>query len=190
MRGRHAGIPAFPFAPAKEWRGNLLTDSRRPHRGRETIFVGRVGLQDRGTKRQLAKCWRWPMPSSIRSVDWKTYESLPEYLTIRETRFWLEQRGFMRKAVVVRGRTAPFNTQQVLSAVVFPPTGTITASGTASGETKRSPAQNRPNPITGSHRRNSKRPLEARPKPRNNKLSNPELAGINPITPGRLSLDQ
>jgi hypothetical protein len=44
---------------------------------------------------------RWRKPSSIRSVNWKTYKSLPEFLTIRETRFRVEQRGFRTKAVVV-----------------------------------------------------------------------------------------
>ena len=44
---------------------------------------------------------RWKKPSSIRSVDWKTYKSLPEYLTIREIRFRVEQRGFRTKAIVI-----------------------------------------------------------------------------------------
>jgi len=44
---------------------------------------------------------RWPKPTSIRSVDWKTYKSLPEYLTIRETRIRVEQPGFRTKAIVV-----------------------------------------------------------------------------------------
>ena len=41
------------------------------------------------------------MAAFIRSVDWKTYKSLPEYLTIRETRFRAEQRGFRTKEIVV-----------------------------------------------------------------------------------------
>lgn len=44
---------------------------------------------------------RWPKPSSIRSVDWKTYKSLPEYLTVRETRFRVEQPGFRTKEIIV-----------------------------------------------------------------------------------------
>jgi hypothetical protein len=44
---------------------------------------------------------RWRKPTSIRSVDWKTYKSLPEYLTIRETRIRVEQPGFRTKAIVV-----------------------------------------------------------------------------------------
>ena len=44
---------------------------------------------------------RWRKPSSIRSVDWKTYKSLPEYLTIRETRIRVEQPGFRTKSIIV-----------------------------------------------------------------------------------------
>ena len=44
---------------------------------------------------------RWRKPTSIRSVDWQTYKSLPEYVTIREARFRVEQRGFRTKAIVV-----------------------------------------------------------------------------------------
>ena len=44
---------------------------------------------------------RWYKPTSIRSVDRRTYKSLPEYVTIREARFRVEQPGFRTKAVVV-----------------------------------------------------------------------------------------
>ena len=44
---------------------------------------------------------RWRKPTSIRSVDRQTYHSLPEYVTIREARFRVEQPGFRTKAVVV-----------------------------------------------------------------------------------------
>ena len=44
---------------------------------------------------------RWKKPNSIRSVDRKTYKSLPESLTIRETRFRVEQPGFRTKAIIV-----------------------------------------------------------------------------------------
>jgi hypothetical protein len=43
----------------------------------------------------------WRKPTSIRSVDWQTYKSLPEYVTIREARFRVEQPGFRTKAIVV-----------------------------------------------------------------------------------------
>ncbi len=44
---------------------------------------------------------RWHKPTSIRSVDRRTYNSLPEYVTIREARFRVEQPGFRTKAIVV-----------------------------------------------------------------------------------------
>jgi hypothetical protein len=44
---------------------------------------------------------RWRKPSSIRSVDWPTYKSLPEYLTVREVRLRVEQPGFRTKSIVV-----------------------------------------------------------------------------------------
>ena len=43
----------------------------------------------------------WRKPTSIRSVDRKVYKSLPEYLTIRETRFRIEESGFRPKAIIV-----------------------------------------------------------------------------------------
>jgi hypothetical protein len=44
---------------------------------------------------------QWRKPSSIRSVDRQTYNSLPDYVTIREARFRVEQPGFRTKAVIV-----------------------------------------------------------------------------------------
>jgi len=44
---------------------------------------------------------RWRKPTSIRSVDWQTYKSLPDDLTIREARIRVERPGFRTKAVVV-----------------------------------------------------------------------------------------
>jgi len=44
---------------------------------------------------------RWRKPTSIRSADWKSYKSLPEYLTIRETRIRVEQPGFRTKSIIV-----------------------------------------------------------------------------------------
>lgn len=44
---------------------------------------------------------RWHKPTSIRSVDRPTYQSLPEYVTIREARFRVDQPGFRTKAIVV-----------------------------------------------------------------------------------------
>jgi hypothetical protein len=44
---------------------------------------------------------RWRKPTSIRSVDRKTYNSLPAYLTIREAQIRVDQPGFRSKAIVV-----------------------------------------------------------------------------------------
>jgi len=44
---------------------------------------------------------RWYKPTSIRSLDWQTYKSLPEYLTIREARVRVAQPGFRIKHLVV-----------------------------------------------------------------------------------------
>jgi Transposase DDE domain len=44
---------------------------------------------------------RWFKPSSIRSLDWKTYRTLPEFVTIRETLVRVAQPGFRTKTIVV-----------------------------------------------------------------------------------------
>jgi hypothetical protein len=44
---------------------------------------------------------RWFKPTSIRSLDWSTYKSLPEYITIREARIQVAQTGFRTKSIVV-----------------------------------------------------------------------------------------
>jgi hypothetical protein len=44
-------------------------------------------------------CWR--KPTSIRSVDRKTYNQLPDYVTVRETRIRVSQPGFRSKSIVV-----------------------------------------------------------------------------------------
>jgi hypothetical protein len=43
----------------------------------------------------------WHKPTSIRSVDRKTYSELPETITVREVRFRVEQAGFRTRSVVV-----------------------------------------------------------------------------------------
>lgn len=43
----------------------------------------------------------WLKPSSIRSLDRQTYKALPEYITVRETRIRVAQRGFRTRVVVV-----------------------------------------------------------------------------------------
>ncbi len=44
---------------------------------------------------------RWRKPNSIRSVDRKTYNSLPDFVTVRELRVRVKQPGFRTKSVVV-----------------------------------------------------------------------------------------
>ncbi len=44
---------------------------------------------------------RWSKPSFIRSLDWQTYKTLPEFLTVRECRVHIEQAGFRSKAIIV-----------------------------------------------------------------------------------------
>jgi hypothetical protein len=44
---------------------------------------------------------RWEKPTSIRSVDRRTYNSLPDSITVREVRFRVEQPGFRTRSVVV-----------------------------------------------------------------------------------------
>jgi hypothetical protein len=43
----------------------------------------------------------WPKPTSIRSVDRKVYNALPEAVTVREARVRVEQAGFRTRSVVV-----------------------------------------------------------------------------------------
>jgi hypothetical protein len=44
---------------------------------------------------------RWLKPSSIRSLDRPSYQALPEYITIRETKIRVRQPGFRTKSIVV-----------------------------------------------------------------------------------------
>ena len=43
----------------------------------------------------------WFKPTSIRSVDRETYRSLPEFITMRETRIRIEQPGFRTRSIVI-----------------------------------------------------------------------------------------
>jgi hypothetical protein len=43
---------------------------------------------------------RWRKPT-LRSVDWQTYKSLPEFLTVRETHVRVEQPGFRSQTIIV-----------------------------------------------------------------------------------------
>ncbi|MFL5340381.1 MAG: hypothetical protein ACJ8F7_09540 [Gemmataceae bacterium] len=44
---------------------------------------------------------QWKKPTSIRSVDRQTYNSLPDSITVREVRFRVEQPGSRTRSVVV-----------------------------------------------------------------------------------------
>ena len=44
---------------------------------------------------------QWRRPSIIRSIDWPTLKSLPEFLTLRETRVQVEQPGFRSRTIIV-----------------------------------------------------------------------------------------
>jgi hypothetical protein len=44
---------------------------------------------------------RWQRPSFIHSIDWQTLKSLPEFLTVRETRVCVEQPGFRSRTIIV-----------------------------------------------------------------------------------------
>jgi hypothetical protein len=44
---------------------------------------------------------RWYKPNGIRSLDWKTFHTLPEYITIREALVRVTQPGFRTKTIVV-----------------------------------------------------------------------------------------
>ena len=44
---------------------------------------------------------RWRKPTSIRSLDRQTYQSLPDFITVRETRIRVTQPGFRTKSIVV-----------------------------------------------------------------------------------------
>ena len=43
----------------------------------------------------------WKKPSTIRALDWATYKSLPESVTVRETRIRVAQPGFRSKCFVI-----------------------------------------------------------------------------------------
>jgi hypothetical protein len=76
--------------------------------GRGIEFVGRLNKANRKADFRRGKrlghqdhVVRWPKPTSIRSLDWQTYKSLPDYIMVRETRIQVTQPGFRTKAIVV-----------------------------------------------------------------------------------------
>ena len=44
---------------------------------------------------------RWPKPGCPRTMDWQTYKSLPEFITVRELRVRVEQPGFRSRTIIV-----------------------------------------------------------------------------------------
>lgn len=53
---------------------------------------------------RLGKCdhiVQWPKPTKPRSIDRKTYNSLPDFLTVRETLVRVEQVGFRTQTIIV-----------------------------------------------------------------------------------------
>jgi hypothetical protein len=44
---------------------------------------------------------RWPKPQKPRTIDRKTYDSLPDFLTVRELRVSVKQPGFRTRSVIV-----------------------------------------------------------------------------------------
>lgn len=44
---------------------------------------------------------RWPKPSFSRSLPWKVFKTLPDFLTVRECRFDVNQPGFRSKSIIV-----------------------------------------------------------------------------------------
>jgi hypothetical protein len=56
---------------------------------------------------------RWPKPSCPRSLDWQTYKSLPDFLTVRETRVLVEQPGFRSQTIIVV--TTLLNAEEITS---------------------------------------------------------------------------
>jgi hypothetical protein len=53
---------------------------------------------------RLGKCdhiVQWPKPTKPRSIDRKTYNSLPDFLTVRETLVQIEQVGFRTQTIIV-----------------------------------------------------------------------------------------
>jgi hypothetical protein len=44
---------------------------------------------------------QWPKPTILRSMDRETYDALPEFLTVRETRMRVQQVGFRSQTIII-----------------------------------------------------------------------------------------
>jgi hypothetical protein len=71
----------------------LVSRLNKAHRKADFRRGQRLGKDDH------IVCWR--KPNSIRSVDRKTYNALPDSVMIREVRFQVKQPGFRSKSIVV-----------------------------------------------------------------------------------------
>jgi hypothetical protein len=71
----------------------LVSRLNKAHRKADFRKGTRLGKEDH------LVCWR--KPSSIRSLDWKTYKALPDHLMIREVRIHVNQPGFRTKSFVI-----------------------------------------------------------------------------------------
>ena len=54
---------------------------------------------------------QWQRPANIRAIDTKTLNSLPEFLTIRETRVQVEQPGFRSRSIILA--TTMLNAEEI-----------------------------------------------------------------------------
>lgn len=44
---------------------------------------------------------RWPKPTAIKSLDWKSYRSFPAFITVREVRVRVQRKGFRSRIIIV-----------------------------------------------------------------------------------------
>jgi hypothetical protein len=91
--------------PGDRLMGNWASIHRLQRRGVDT--VSRLGALRTADFRKGARLGEddhvvvWKEPTSIRSVDRRTYNALPDSITVREVRFRVEQRGFRTRSIVV-----------------------------------------------------------------------------------------
>jgi len=71
----------------------LVSRLNKAHRTADFRRGKRIGEQDHIV--------RWYKPTSIRSLDWRSYRSLPEFITIREAKIHVVQAGFRTKSIVI-----------------------------------------------------------------------------------------
>ena len=72
---------------------DVVTRLNKAHRTADFRKGKRMGKED-----HLVRC---PKPSTIRSLDWQTYHTLPESIVVREARIHIRQPGFHTKTIIV-----------------------------------------------------------------------------------------